>query len=132
MRHVPCDYCQRPAEFVSGRVIYPHRPDLAHEKFWRCEPCGAWVGCHRRNKRLQLNGDEPKGRLANAELRKIRMRAHDVFDSLWRSGGMERTAAYEWLAGALGISVANCHIGMLDVGGCKAVINAVAARRRTA
>lgn len=122
---VICPYCQRPAKFVSGAVIYPHRPELVRHRFWSCAPCGAWVGCHRRSPRHGFNGDEPKGRLANSALRKLKQDAHAVFDPLWRSGEMTRTEAYTWLADALGIAPQNCHIGMFDVDGCEAVIAAV-------
>lgn len=42
---------------------------------------------------------------------------------------MSRNNAYAWLAGELGISKANCHIGMMDVDACKAVVVAVQAKR---
>lgn len=49
------------------------------------------------------------------------MRAHTAFDRLWKGGG-DRSAAYAWLAGALGISKNECHIGMFDVDMCKRVV----------
>lgn len=42
---VICDYCDKPAELVTGAEVYPHRPDLHHKKFWLCKPCDA---CPRR------------------------------------------------------------------------------------
>lgn len=128
-----CPYCDRKAELVPGLVIYPHRPDLAYKSFWRCEPCGAHVGCHpqanKRGKGGIGDGTVPLGRLANAELRRAKQAAHAAFDPLWRSREMSRRDAYAWLAGALGISPDNCHIGMFDVDGCRAVVSAVNARR---
>lgn len=124
-----CDYCHRPAQLVTGAVIYPHRADLLHKRFWHCAPCGAYVGCHDRNRRLGFRGDEPKGRLANAALRRAKIAAHAAFDPIWKSMEMTRTAAYEWLASALGVSVANMHIGMLDMDGCSAVIAACQNRK---
>lgn len=123
---IRCTHCHREAELVTGREIYPHRPDLAPRMFWRCSPCGAFVGCHRPNKRLGLKGTEPLGTLANAELRQARSRAHAAFDPMWRSGAMERTTAYAWLAEKLGRAIENTHIAMLDVDGCAAVIAAMA------
>lgn len=126
MLHVTCPYCHREAELVKGVAIYGHhRPDLMYHNFWRCKPCGAHVGCHR-------NSFRPLGRLANAELRKAKMAAHAAFDPLWKSGEMTRSEAYAWLASTLGISQANCHIGMFDVDGCNAVIAAVAERQYVA
>ena len=120
-RHVRCPYCDRDAELVGGGEIYPHRDDLTHKKFWRCKPCKAWVGCH-------PDTTKPLGRLANAELRREKQKAHAASDPLWRSKEMSRTGAYRWLAAQLGIAEANCHIGMMDVLACKAVVAAVAKR----
>lgn len=124
---VVCPYCHHDAELVTGKAIYPHRPDLFHKWFWRCQPCRAWVGCHPKNPKDKTdNGTRPLGRLANAELRKAKQAAHSVFDPLWKSGTIPRAKAYKWLADTLGISRDNCHIGMMDVDGCKAVVAAVA------
>lgn len=123
---VTCDYCHRDAMLVTGNVIYPHRPDLYALKFWQCEPCDAYVGCHKAGKG-QGDGTKPLGRLANAELRRAKSDAHAAFDPLWKSRRMKRREAYAWLAAQLGISVNNCHIGMFDVDGCRAVVAAVQA-----
>lgn len=125
---VPCSYCDRPARLVMGREIYRHLHHLRLQWFWLCEPCDAYVGCHRKGCG-QGYGTKPLGRLANAQLRRAKMAAHDAFDPLWKSGRMARGDAYAWLAGQLGISVENCHIGMFDVDGCNAVVAAVEARR---
>lgn len=129
MRRITCHYCHRDAELVQGHEIYPHREDLHHLYFWLCGPCNAYVGCHRKGATIgrgkQSDGTVPLGRLADAELRKAKSAAHYAFDPLWRSGGMSRSKAYAWLAHQLGISVQNCHIGMFDVAGCRAVVCAV-------
>lgn len=124
MKILQCPYCGKAAERVTGAVIYPHRPDLFGKKFWRCAPCGAHVGCHG-------TSATPLGRLANAELRRAKMAAHAAFDPLWKSRRMNRSQAYAWLADALGVSPANCHIGMFDVDGCNAVVAAVNANWRS-
>jgi hypothetical protein len=131
VKAIHCDYCSREAKLVNGRTIYPHRPDLAHKPFYHCDPCRAWVGCHPKPMRTRNGlpgGYVPLGRLATAELRKAKMAAHAAFDPLWKSGGMSRQSAYAWLAGALGISADNCHIGMFDLDGCRAVVAAVSLR----
>lgn len=114
---VACDYCRKPAKLVTGKIVYPHRKDLLHKFFWYCKDCGAWVGTHKNSK-----DKAPLGRLANKELRQAKMAAHAVFDPIWKSGRMSRPSAYAWLAEATGISKPNCHIGMMDVDGCKSVI----------
>lgn len=78
----------------------------------------------------------PLGRLADAELRDWKKRAHAVFDPLWKAraekrkreegdkyyDGRSRGVGYKWLAGQLGIEVKECHIGMFDVETCKRVV----------
>lgn len=112
-----CPYCGQSALFVSGSLVYPHRPDLAGKRFWACPPCDAYVGCHE-------GTDKPLGRLADADLRKAKMDAHAAFDPFWR-GRMSRGRAYKWLATALGIDRRDCHIGMFDDFQCREVVRVV-------
>lgn len=128
---VMCDYCNRPARLVTGAAIYPGRDDLAALKLWRCAPCDAHVGCHAAGawvwiagRKIVSDGTLPLGRLANAELRRAKSRAHAAFDPLWKSKRMARRSAYSWLARRLGIPVDDCHIGMMDAAGCNAVVEA--------
>ena len=123
MTTVTCPYCNSPADLVYGGKLYPHAYNLYHKQFYHCEPCKAWVGCH--------DGTEtPLGRLANAELRAAKSRAHIAFDALWRAkmnrDGINQSAArgagYKWLAKQLGMDRANCHIGMFDVETCSRVV----------
>lgn len=112
----PCPYCGQSPKKVFGLTLYPHRPDLAEKKFWQCAPCDAYVGCH-------PNQDwVPLGRLANAELRAAKVRAHAALDPLWKSGRMTRGMAYQWLAQKLKIEKSQCHIGMFDVETCNRVV----------
>lgn len=120
---IKCDYCGKPAEFVTGQKIYPHRRDLWKLKFWQCEPCGAYVGCHRVNfpKGVYTN-DIPLGRMANRELRIAKMKAHGEFDKYWKVEKIKRTECYEQLAIKMGINVEDCHIGMFTVEQCNQVV----------
>lgn len=116
MPRVICDYCGRNAALVKGDKIYPHRPDLYNLQFWQCEPCSAFVGCHK-------NSDaKPLGRLADAELRRAKSAAHAAFDPLWKSGNKTRNEAYQWLSRKLNLSKDKCHIGMFDTEMCRKVI----------
>jgi hypothetical protein len=122
---VNCDYCGQPAERVTGAVMYPHRPDLASRVFFRCTPCDAYVGTHE-----GTDPPQPLGRLANAELRGAKIRAHAAFDPLWRQAiaqtglarAVVRREAYKWLAARLGLPARETHIGMLDVPACHRVV----------
>jgi zinc-finger-containing domain len=122
---INCPYCGNAAELVTGAEIYPHRQDLASLKFWRCSPCDAHVGCHKRNKKYGNDGTVPLGRLANADLRRAKSRVHAIFDPIWKNGRMERREAYLWLAGRLNIPFEECHIGMFDLPTCDRAVNAV-------
>jgi hypothetical protein len=110
-----CPYCGAASELVKGNVIYPYDKRWDTAFFWHCSPCGAYVGCHHRTKK-------PLGRLADLELRRAKMRAHEAFDPLWRSGRMSRNEAYGWLARKLGIPTSECHIGMFDTVACNTVV----------
>jgi len=121
-----CPYCQKPAALVTGDVIYPHRPDLAAKPFYHCPACKAWVGCHD-------GTTNPLGRLADAELRRWKSKAHAAFDPLWqrkitRGVGKKvaRNAGYAWLAAQLRIERQACHIGMFDVALCQKVVEVCA------
>lgn len=125
---VICPYCKQPAKLVGGIAIYRHRPDLHDKMFWSCELCKAWVGCH-------PGTENPLGRLANAELRAWKQRAHAAFDPVWQARferkssadpkytkGMARGGRYKALAQALGITKDECHIGMFDIDMCQRVV----------
>lgn len=116
MKRVKCDYCGDNAVLVNGETIYPHRKDLYNLQFWQCQPCSAFVGCHK-------NSDaKPLGRLANADLRRAKKDAHAAFDPLWKSGKKTRKEAYRWLSQRLEISGELCHIGMFDIFMCHMVM----------
>lgn len=109
-----CPYCGAESKKVTGKEVYPHRPDLYSKTFYMCKPCDAYVGCH-------PGTSKALGRLANAELRAAKSAAHRMFDLIWRDGSMSRGAAYSWLAEQLGIDKKDCHIGMFDVDMCEEV-----------
>lgn len=113
---VICDYCGEEATLVFGSSVYPHRPDLYALNFWLCEPCGAWVGCHK-------NSDaKPLGRLANAQLRSAKSGAHAAFDPIWKSGILTRQQAYGWLSREMSLPREKCHIGMFNLEQCQKVV----------
>lgn len=117
MYEVKCNYCNIATRLAKGNEIYHHRPDLSLLNFYLCDSCGAYVGCHKNG-----DGKRPLGRVANAELRKAKSKAHAAFDPLWKSGKMTRGAAYSALAKSMGIYKEQCHIGMFDVEQCEHVV----------
>lgn len=123
---VNCPYCSRPSQFLASSEQIYHGRDYGPA--YVCFPCQAWVGCH-------PGTTTPLGRLANAELRRAKMQAHDAFDPVWRalyerrlasdpsySRGRARGGRYKRLAALLGIPPQECHIGMFDVEQCLRVV----------
>jgi len=112
MAEVVCPYCSGKAVLTSSAEVYGGRD---YGPIYLCRPCHAYVGCHKGTNR-------PLGRLADAELRDWKKRAHAAFDPLWKQGYMERRGAYAWLGGALEKKKEDCHIGMFDVDTCKKAV----------
>lgn len=123
---------------VDGTVVYPHRPDLAAKRFWRCAPCQAWCGCHPGSSR-------PLGVPATADLRKARQMLHnDRLDPLWKTAietvgytpedpraraiitNTARSRVYEFLAWKLGIDREDCHTALFDIATCRLAWTALA------
>lgn len=111
-----CPYCRRPARLVDATEIYV-RSYRVGGKAWLCRPCGAWVGTHRNSP-----SHKPLGRLANAELRAWKQRAHEAFDPLYRFGFMSRSEAYGWLAREMKLPAEKAHIGMFGVEQCRRLV----------
>lgn len=127
-------FCFSTVSFVDSAKVYGRTYGLMS----LCDAyphCDARVGCH-------SNSSTPLGTLANAELRRMRLRSRSVsqrreasqtrdsrthasFDRLWKSCRMSRSVAYKWLAKELGISVNRTHVGMFDFEQCQRAIIAV-------
>jgi hypothetical protein len=87
---------------------------------YRCIPCDAYVGCHR-------GTTKPLGTPADKRTRKLRRQAHAHFDPLWREkagrgGNTARADGYAWLAREMGLSLDECHIGMMGAEQCRQVV----------
>lgn len=109
-----CIECGAAANLTDGKVIYPHRPDLYAKRFWRCD-CGAYCGCHGMT-------TEPLGNPCGPATRKARSAAHAAFDPLWKSRRLKRSEAYKWLAKAMKMHPAQCHIGMMTADQARQVV----------
>lgn len=46
--------------------------------------------------------------------KKLRMKAHRLFDPIWKSGLKSRTKAYMWLAWKMDIPLSEAHFGAMD------------------
>ena len=109
--NVKCPYCGKEAEWTSNEVVYGRRYGKSWMCYW-CADCDAYVGCHN-------NTRVPLGTMANKELRRARMAAHEVIDPLWRSGEYTRKGLYRRLSDAMGHDV---HIGGSTKEECAAIV----------
>lgn len=110
-----CPYCGAEANLVDSSIVY----GKSYGKIYLCSSypqCDAYVGVHK-------GTDEPLGRLANAELREWKKKAHKAFDIIWKSGGMSRDQAYQLLQRKMKLSEEEAHIGKFDVDQCKRVVS---------
>lgn len=96
-----CCGCQKEVEaaFVTGQVVYPHRPDLYSRGFWQCPECKNFVGCHDKNKKGNF---KPLGCIATPEIKKARMSLHNYIDPLWKTGRIRRQKLYGQISSLLG------------------------------
>jgi ssDNA-binding Zn-finger/Zn-ribbon topoisomerase 1 len=67
----------------------------------------------------------PKGTPANKETREARIKAHFVFDQIWKNNYMRRREAYRWLRNSMSISHSEAHIGHFDQEQCEKLIKLV-------
>jgi hypothetical protein len=111
MRGEICPYCGKEPKFVDSKIIY----GVSYGMVYLCEDCNAYVGVHK-------NSTKAKGRLAKANVRKNRMKAHEAFDKLWKSGLMPRHKAYMKLSRYLRTPRDFTHIGMFDSETCLKVV----------
>lgn len=118
-----CVYCGGNTELVDDTEVYSKSYGT---KIYLCRDCDAYVGCH-------IGTTKAKGTVANKELRRKRILAHQAFDKIAKTDLIHtiypkkipvrnrREKAYFWLAQELGIDFADCHIGMMDEEQCEKV-----------
>ena len=115
-QQVRCPYCGAIADLRPASEIYhdESRTDMLYvcRNYPRCK---AYVGTY-------AGTDVPLGPLANGELRHLRIRAHRIFDQIWKQGIMTRDNAYRWLADSFGLRKQDAHIGHMGEYGCRQLI----------
>lgn len=110
-----CPYCGSPVQLDDSIIIY----GTSYGKVWICSQypkCDAYVGCHK-------GTSKPLGRLANAELRYWKKRAHGIFDPLWQSKRLDRKECYKFLQVAMKMTSKEAHIGKFGVEECKRLVH---------
>lgn len=114
-----CPYCKSTVVLKSSLEIY--RNDYGYVYVCSKYPdCNSYVGTHKHSLK-------PLGRLANKELRALKIEAHKYFDTIWRyrrNQGFRkaRSNGYKWLSEQLGLTIEDTHIGLFDIETTKKVI----------
>lgn len=104
---VTCDYCHKPARFRAIKAKHVMG-------VWECKPCGAKASADDRGR--------PMGRLANAELYRLRfvissILAPQVGAKMRRDGCgwiEAQRAAWRWIADRLGMRLRDCRLEKID------------------
>jgi hypothetical protein len=110
-----CPYCNCKTELVSDKAIYGEGSNYGG-MYYQCELVkDHYVGTYSDN-------ITSLGRIADRELRKLKMQGHKAFDPLWKSAPKyfsSRPKAYHWLSKKMGIEISETHFGMFDNQQCK-------------
>lgn len=112
-----CPHCQAAVELVNNKAIYG-REFGEWPWAYRCvnTVCDSYVGIHPRT-------DIPIGTLANKPMRQARKLAKAAFAPLWEKQGMDKSAAYAWMAEKMGIADVNhAHVGWFGIDQCNKLI----------
>ena len=127
-----CWYCDVKTVYIRTKSLYVrewYSSSMASffekNNYWSkmCPRCWAYVWCHKQWR-------VPKGRVAQKELRLLKIEAHKYFDFLWQkkieitwADKVEvRKSWYRWLAEKMGIAEEDMHIGMFNEEECRKVI----------
>ena len=116
-RKITCPYCGAVAILRDGKYVYGDR--AKGEKLYVCKNyphCDSYVGVH-------PGTNIPMGTLANAELRNKRIRAHKLFDCIWKNNLMTRKEAYRWMEYFMGIPKNSGHIAKFSDYRCQMLMD---------
>lgn len=106
-----CEYCGGKVIFTDSAVLY----GKSYGMIYLCANCNASVGVHK-------GTQKPLGTLANAVLKLKRKETHRVFDAIWKTEGINRSDAYGWLAGQMGLPKYRTHIAYFNIEQCEQVL----------
>jgi ssDNA-binding Zn-finger/Zn-ribbon topoisomerase 1 len=119
MTPVKCPDCGSPMVLrETTRFLYPKSGQP--RRFYGCSKypqCRATHGAH-------PNGN-PCGIPGDASTKKARIEAHNVFDTLWKSGRMTRPQAYQVMQELMGLPESQAHIAMFNREQCSKLVSAI-------
>lgn len=111
-------HCGAVARRVDRSVVYGESSMWGGGDLYVCShypECDSYVSADR------ITG-KPLGTLAGKELRRLRIRTHELFDQLWKQGLMTRDDAYRWIGDRYGLPRGYVHIAMFSEYMCRSVI----------
>ena len=88
------------ARFTDGAEVYGSDTPWANKKFYVCDGCDNYVGCHPGG--AGKRDDIPLGVIPTPELRDARQHIHRLLDPLWKGGGRSRGRIYALVSKKLG------------------------------
>lgn len=102
-----CNICQGRVIYTSNATIYGRQYGSGY--CYYCTECGAYVGTH------EPRPKEAMGLLADREMREMKIKCHELFDSFWKTlktgRGKMRRSLYQRLANQMHLSIGDCHFG---------------------
>lgn len=88
-KKIYCCECNKDvnARSTTGEKIYPHLESLKSKKFFICDTCKQYIGCH-------PSSGKPLGAIPTKEFREIRIKIHNLIDPLWQRKKITRGKLY--------------------------------------
>lgn len=119
MKHLPvkCPYCGRQA--ILRNASYVYKENALDKYLYVCSgypECDSYVGVH-------TNTLQPKGSLANGDLRHKRIETHRLFDAIWKNGIFSRKEAYRWMQDKFSLTSGQAHIGQFSEYRCDCLMD---------
>ncbi len=104
-KSIHCPYCGGTAVLRDATYVYGE--NALPGKLYVCQhypDCNAYVSVHEGTL-------EPRGTLANGDLRHKRIEAHRLFDQIWQTGILSKKNAYRWMQDKFAMTEKQAHIG---------------------
>lgn len=112
-----CPYCGSIAVLRKAEEIYSVKSDDENRMLLVCKnypECDSYI-------RVDKYGN-PRGVMANKELRRLRLKAHEYFDEIFKNKILTRADAYKLLSDKLRIPLSETHMSNFNEYRCKIVI----------
>lgn len=98
-----------------------------HSYFYGCQRFPECKGTH-----CAHQDGSPMGTPADTGTKKLRIKAHRVFDRIWQDKLMTRKDAYAWMQKTMKLSKTEAHISRFDVKACEKLVKLVQKKFPTA